>query len=163
MVRLKGTRPMMHATRARDPGCKPDGPSKIVLIIEEPSITRRAMECLFRHCGWTVATATTLEQALTLLEMGPGYIIVDLMLCDGEGETILRAVKNTSPLAWIIATTGGGDRERYEQDDQHSPHALLRKPLNISTICSAVIEREAFASSPRKHKATPAEESLPAG
>ncbi len=120
--------------------------SKSILIIQEDLATRRTLEVLFRHCGWTVATASTVMQGLKLLQREPRYVILDLVLPDGHGELIIRTVKIMNPSVHIIVTTGCNDPSRLTTVDQLAPHALLHKPLDFSKIFSAIAESELLAS-----------------
>ena len=129
--------------------------TKSVLIIEDHSTTRRALEFLFRHCGWSVAGASSIAQGIELLGGDPSHIILDLILSDGEGESIIRAVQDSNPLARIIVTTGCTDPSRLASVDRLVPHALLHKPLDFSKILSAVVDRESLTSPANRYEADP--------
>ncbi len=111
---------------------------KNLLIVEGDSTAQRALAILFRHRGWTVAIASTMEQGLRLIDRKPSYIILDLMLPDDQGESFIRTVKTTNPSVRVIVTTGCSDPSHLATVDQLLPYALLHKPLNFSKLFSVI-------------------------
>lgn len=105
-----------------------------ILIVEDSSIARRAMESLFRMRGWHVASAATVEGAMAELDRQPDCILLDLFLPDGDGEQVLRRVREAGLPSRVIVSTGCHDGARLEALMRLDPVALLHKPLDFSEV-----------------------------
>ncbi len=108
-----------------------------LLIVEDNAVSRRAMETLLRLRGWQVSSAATLAEALTMLDPAPDCIILDLMLPDGCGESVLELVRERNLHSRVIVTTGCHDVARNEAVARLRPHTFLHKPLDFSQVCRA--------------------------
>jgi two-component system KDP operon response regulator KdpE len=64
-----------------------------LLIVEDHHDIRAALRRLLVHRGWQVLEAASIAEGLALLDPPPDCIILDLMLPDGDGETVLRKVR----------------------------------------------------------------------
>ncbi|MHC5539797.1 response regulator [Singulisphaera rosea] len=107
-----------------------------LLIVEDDSISRRAMEALFRRQGWEVSSAKSVSEGLALLEPPPDCVVLDLMLPDGNGETILKRVRDAQLSSRVIVVTGCQDRARLDALAMLKPEAMLRKPLDFVQLCT---------------------------
>jgi CheY-like chemotaxis protein len=108
-----------------------------LLIVEDHRATRSALRDLFKIKGYEVWTASTVAEAVALLEIPPQCLILDLMLPDGEGETVLRKVRANDLTTRVVVCTGSGDQRRLEAIKALSPHLLLRKPVALADLCLA--------------------------
>jgi DNA-binding NarL/FixJ family response regulator len=113
-----------------------------VLIVEDHEVTRTTLARLLRlHLdGWEVLTAATIAEGLALVESEPSCVILDLMLPDGDGEIVLRRVREARLRTRVAVTTGTGDEARLEAVRRLGPEALLRKPVDpreIYEVCAA--------------------------
>lgn len=107
-----------------------------LLIVEDDSVSRRAMETLFRRRGWEVSSAKSVEEALGLLDPPPDCVVLDLMLPDGNGEAILQHVRDARIASRVIIITGCQDRVRLDALAKLKPEGMLRKPLDFLQLCS---------------------------
>lgn len=105
-----------------------------LLIVEDNAVSRRALELLFRKRGWLVSAAPTLTEGLQMLDPAPDCIIIDLMLPDGDGETLIRRVRSEKLQSRVIVTTGCTDPSRLAEVGRLKPEALLRKPFDFTQV-----------------------------
>ena len=70
------------------------GNRRLILIVEDNAVTRRALQALFKSRGWAVSVAETVAEGLAQLDPPPDVIVLDLMLPDGDGEEVLREVRS---------------------------------------------------------------------
>lgn len=108
-----------------------------MLIVEDDPSTLRALGGIFRHKGWEVLTARTIAEGLAVLDSGVEFccLILDLMLPDGDGESILRRVRSERPETNVAVCTGMDDQARLSAVVALQPKALLRKPVPVSKLC----------------------------
>src|SRR4051812_29090418 len=112
-----------------------DQPRHVLLIVEDHDATRRALARLMSLNGWDVRTASTIAEGLALLTTGPDVVILDLMLPDGDGETVLRRVREAKLPTRVAVTTGEGNEARLEAVRRLGADALLRKPIALDELC----------------------------
>jgi len=106
-----------------------------ILLVEDHDTTRRVLARLLSLNGWEVRTAATVAEGLDLLDQGPDCVILDLMLPDGDGETVLRRVRDAGLQTRVVVTSATGDEARLEQVRQMGPAAVLQKPVDVEEIC----------------------------
>ncbi len=117
----------------------------VVLIIEDHDATRTMLAKLLSISldGWQVLTAATIAEGLALLlESEPDCLVLDLMLPDGDGETVLRRIRETKLRTCVAVTTGTGDEARLDAVRWLQPEALLRKPIDpedLFRVCRAAV------------------------
>ncbi len=80
----------------------------------------------------------TVSAGLALLPLNPEAVILDLMLPDGDGLTVLQKVRAEYPTIRVAVTTGVEDRQRLDEIQSLKPDALLRKPLELSDLLRAL-------------------------
>jgi CheY-like chemotaxis protein len=109
-----------------------------ILVVEDDRDLREILGDALRLEGYEVVTAEHGEAALRHLGTGsrPCLILLDLMMPVMDGWTFRREMlKNASlaPIPVVVMTAAGGDRA-----SEIKPDALLRKPLEIDAVLSAV-------------------------
>jgi DNA-binding response OmpR family regulator len=112
----------------------------VLLLVEDHDATRHCLARLLGLKGWTVQTASTVAGGLALLDAEPDCVVLDLMLPDGDGEAVLRRVRDAGLQTRVVVTTATGDEARLEQVRQLGAAAVLRKPVDVeevSRVCEA--------------------------
>src|SRR4051794_36221148 len=111
-----------------------------ILIIEDHGPTRDILRLLFRRKGWEVTAAGTVAEGLSLLEESPkpNCLLLDLDLPDGQGEAILRKVRRDQLPVRVAVCSGTGDPNRLNIVRGLDPDALLRKPIDVGDVCTAL-------------------------
>jgi two-component system chemotaxis response regulator CheY len=109
----------------------------LVLIIEDDFATRYLLNRLVRQSGRRAVGASTVAAGLSLLATEPDCVVLDLDLPDGDGETILRAVRDRFLDCRVVVCSGVGDQERLRRVRSLSPDAVLTKPFLPQDLFSA--------------------------
>lgn len=109
-------------------------PKQRLLVVEDDQASRTVWETVFGQRGWEVILAGTVAEGLVALDPAPDYLILDLHLPDGNGETILRKIREGDLKTRVAVTTGLDDVDRLGQVHDLGPDALLEKPVNVVDV-----------------------------
>ena len=101
-----------------------------VLLIEDYAPTRRAMKQLLELEGYDVDAAATVQEGLAGLDLGPDWMLLDLMLPDGDGEQVLTEVRRRCLPVKVAVLTGVTDRDRLDRVSEMRPDLVLIKPVD---------------------------------
>ena len=86
-----------------------------VLLVEDHADTRTVLGTLLNRCGCRTVTAKNLRDARARLqEMRFDVLISDLNLPDGDGNDLVRELKQTQQIKAIAITGRTSDEERAE-------------------------------------------------
>ena len=118
------------------PTSDPQAPQRAprVLVVEDDPSTADALRRLLGLHGYEVLVAGTVRAALAQLAQRPAYILLDLMLPDGDGARVLEAVRQSALDARVLVITGVGDADRLDRVRRLEPEAMLRKPVDFTQI-----------------------------
>ena len=117
----------------------PDPPRKYrVLVVEDDPATLNALRAVLTHKGWDVRIASTIRAAIQSLTAEVDCMILDLMLPDGHGTTLLRIAREKEFPVRVVVTTGASDPDLLLRGSGHEPAAVLRKPINLSELLRAI-------------------------
>ena len=99
------------------------------------------MRALLQLHGFDVVVATTVATGLAALGGGVGggaggvdYVVLDLMLPDGDGAQILRHLRERNLTIPVCVTTGVNDRARLDAVKRLDPRCLLIKPIDVTQL-----------------------------
>src|SRR4051794_38775315 len=112
-----------------------------MLLVEDHPETRTLLRRILSLCGWNVVEAATVAEGLAQLAFPPDCLLLDLMLPDGGGETILRKVREVRLPTRVVVNTGTKDPAWLDAVSDLKPEAILQKPLDsvgLRTICEGV-------------------------
>ena len=109
-----------------------------VLIVEDDLIVASAMRMLFERRGWSVRMAHKLAEARAALDPPPQWIVLDLMLPDGDGVELLRELSDRSLPSRTIITTGVLEPNHLQAAAAFGPVAILQKPTSFGRILEAM-------------------------
>jgi DNA-binding response OmpR family regulator len=84
--------------------------------------------------GWTVLEADTVLDALRHLDKDIKWVILDLMLLDGDGIAVLERIRNGGLPIKVAVVTAVGDFERLTAVNSLGPEFIMRKPININEL-----------------------------
>jgi two-component system, OmpR family, response regulator len=114
-----------------------------VLLVEDDADSAEALSLLLEYAGIEVATAGTGAAALGALERvrrreteAPDAIIVDLMLPDMSGATLIERMSFGGALPPVVLHSAAPEHVLREAADRMRAAAILRKP----TACDQVVE-----------------------
>ncbi len=105
-----------------------------VLVVEDHQATARAIHVLLSHRGCSVTLSMTVAEALGSLEPPPDWVILDLMLPDGDGLTVLRAIRQSALPTRVAIATGCDQPERLVQAVGLRPDVLMKKPIDFGSL-----------------------------
>ena len=109
----------------------------IIAIIEDDRGTAGALRSIFTRKACEVSVAGTLVEGFALIERPVDYVILDLKLPDGDGIEILRRIKSDEKPVRVVVTTSV-DTARLAEVQALRPHRILRKPLDLVDLLSAI-------------------------
>jgi CheY-like chemotaxis protein len=116
--------------------------SQRILVIEDESGAREALQSLLVEEGYTVATAESGERGLERLhDFHPDTVVCDFYLPDTDGLQILRRVRGSEDgaVTFIIITAGCGGEEA-ENALQREADFFFQKPIDLSRFRSVLQE-----------------------
>ena len=105
-----------------------------LLLVEDDLATSRALRVLLARKGWDVQVAETLAEAFRHLENLPEWLILDLMLPDGDGTSLLKKVRDEKLNVRVAVTTGSIDATRLRKVSELRPDLFLTKPIDIDAL-----------------------------
>jgi DNA-binding response OmpR family regulator len=105
-----------------------------VLVVEDDSESYNALSKILKHIGYDTLGASTLAEAFPLLEQSPRFVVLDLMLPDGNGKELLQHVRQKNLPIKIAITTGTPDKAILDEVGTLEPDALFLKPLNVPRV-----------------------------
>jgi CheY-like chemotaxis protein len=125
--------PLLPAFSDRPPVL--DGPS--VLLIDDVAKIRDSMRGWLQTKGFPVTTVGTLAEGLAALDRRPDFILLDLMLPDGDGIEVLRRVRAENLPSRVIVITGK-DESLLGPVRALGPEAVLTKPIPPAKLLAAL-------------------------
>jgi DNA-binding response OmpR family regulator len=115
-----------------------NSPRKLILIVEDDCWTRTALARILQYKGWDVAVAGTVALGLELvMQSSPDCVILDLLLPDGNGEIILRQVRESKLPTRVVVCTSIFEPGRLEGVRKLQPDALFVKPIDVEEMLLA--------------------------
>ena len=105
-----------------------------LLVVDDDPYTRIAFNAFFTRGGWQVSLAATVAEAMSLLDDDPHYVILDLDLPDGGGESVLEAVRARGRGTQVMVCSGVSDPGRLAEVKRLSPEVLMGKPIDLGTV-----------------------------
>jgi len=105
-----------------------------VLVVEDDPSSRRALVLLLRLKGFQTNVASTIREAIEQLQSNPGCLLLDLMLPDGNGTTVLEYIRDRDLPIRVAVTTGAGNWQAMLESVPGRPDAVFTKPLDFEKL-----------------------------
>jgi two-component system response regulator RegA len=109
-----------------------------LLLIEDDRATFTALRGILALRGWDVTVATTVAEAGAALGDPVDAVVLDLMLPDGDGLSILERIRREGRDVPVVVTTGTVDDARVAAVRRLEPAALLHKPILVADLLKAI-------------------------
>ncbi len=120
------------------------------MVDDEPQILR-ALGTTLRGAGYTVDTASTAGEALTLAAANPPEaVILDLVLPDGNGTDVTRELRTWTEAPVIVLSAVGEEREKIAALDAGADD-YVTKPFSVDELLARL--RAVMRRSPRRARA----------
>src|SRR4051812_10119416 len=107
--------------------------NRSVLIVEDDRAARTAIARLLKRLDFAVSEAATVAEAIDALSNPPAWILLDLMLPDGCGITVLRQVIAKKLATRVCIITGCHSELLAEAHNAGAEHTFL-KPLDVDRL-----------------------------
>lgn len=125
------------------PPAKASEVNKRVLIVDDEEDARRDFCLTLESAGYEVAEAWSVVQAMRmLLSFKPSAVVLDLILPDGHGVEVGRAMRAivTTQRTCVVAVTNSPASLTLVDPASFGARAILLKPLAPETLLSAISE-----------------------
>jgi two-component system, NtrC family, response regulator HydG len=104
------------------------------LLVDDSAATLDALAALVRGAGYTVSTAPTVERARSeLRRQTPDVVMLDLMLPDGSGMSLLDALESIKAPA-VVLITGHASVDTAIEALRRGVTDYLVKPIDIQRL-----------------------------
>ncbi|MEJ7596592.1 MAG: response regulator [Kofleriaceae bacterium] len=111
---------------------------RTALVVEdEPMVLRRLCQLIARQ-GYEVKAASSVAEALVLLEADPDLLVTDLQLLDGSGEDVAIASFTRNPVRPIIVCSGFNAEDLRRDRLRLAPLTFLAKPFTTAELHAAL-------------------------
>lgn len=109
---------------------------RVLMIVEDDPSSRGALASVFSRRGWAICSVGTHAEAMTFLDHGlvPDCLVLDLKLPDGDGEDILRKVRESGLATRVAVCTGMHDENKLESIRAWKPDRLMVKPIDLDEL-----------------------------
>ncbi len=119
-------------------------PDDTLLLVEDTPSLQMLYATVLRKAGHTPVLAATGAEALgKFVEHEPGVVLLDLMLPDTDGLTVMREMLALRPEARIIVITANGSVSNAIEATREGAHDFLVKPLGDIRMIGAVASARA--------------------
>lgn len=113
-----------------------------ILVVDDESAILFALDEYFSACGYEVAVADGLTEAMAQLEQSPyDAVIADLRLTGSggtEGLDIAERVRSHHPSTRVVILTAFGSPEAEREAHRRGVDAFLHKPVPLSELARVV-------------------------
>ena len=117
--------------------------SNTVLIVDDEENTRKLIRFALEKSGYIVFETKTGSEALQFLtDNKPDLIILDIVMPDMDGYTLMKKIKDLPVMRnipVIISSGKSGMQEYFSLDDEkYKPNAFLVKPYKMKDLIETV-------------------------
>jgi len=110
-------------------------------VVEDDRTARRAIASILKLQGYAVCEAPTLADARRLIEppQAHEWILLDLMLPDGNGVELLRDIRSGAlPPTRVCVITGCG-AAMLREVELLAPEQIFAKPLDVDRLLETLL------------------------
>lgn len=124
-----------------------DSPTaEAILVVDDERLIRWMVRQVLAREGYRVVEAADAREALAVFAADPGLaaVLLDLKLPDGDGITVLRAIKASRPECQVIIMTAHGSPEDEQAATAAGAFKFILKPFDQRLMLEWL--REALAA-----------------
>lgn len=108
-------------------------PSGKVLVVEDSPESLQMLGKLFAHHGYQVQAARTATAAIRMLDWSPDFVLLDLMLPDGNGIVVLQRIREMN-LSASVAIITGMQSGSFDVVLPLRPDRIFQKPVDFNAL-----------------------------
>ncbi len=113
-----------------------EGALRLLVVDDDPAL-RRSLERVLTQNGYDVSGAETAQDARAQLEAQAfAVVLLDLVLPDADGLSLLRELKATQPEAEVLVVTAHGSIESAVEAMRWGAYDYLTKPFHSEELLS---------------------------
>lgn len=106
-----------------------------VLVVEDEHYLNMALCRLFESWGFLAIGTMTVANAIDRLSLAFDLVVLDLLLPDGDGVEVLRAIRDRGIVTPVVVSTGVSPGDpMLEQVREQKPTLLLVKPMCLGPL-----------------------------
>ena len=110
-----------------------------VLVVEDTSSLQMIYRSILTKAGYGVLGAATANDALALFRQhSPTIVLLDLVLPDRDGLSVMRDILASHPQTMIIAITANGSINKAVEAVRDGAYDFLVKPVDEARLVAAV-------------------------
>jgi two-component system chemotaxis response regulator CheY len=113
-----------------------------ILLVDDDALLREALHKTLVRAGYEVEDASGGTEALKMFRRQPhDLVITDIVMVDGEGLDMIRALRKLDPHVKIIAMSGGGlgkSGDYLDLADKFGATMVLAKPFSGEKVLEVV-------------------------
>lgn len=126
--------------------------NKRILLVDDEQELLHMIESILSEAGFCkIATAETVKEALALAEhFQPELAILDIMLPDGDGFTLLEQLKHKGEYPILFLTARGEDEDKYRGFELGADDYIVKPflPKELLFRVTAILRRSYKADDP---------------
>jgi CheY-like chemotaxis protein len=104
-----------------------------ILLVEDDPNTASTMVRLLRK-GWDVVHVATVKEALTRVKEPYNWVLLDLILPDGPGSSVLYKIRKDRIRVRVVVISGLSDGPTFQEITDLQPNFLLQKPIDADKL-----------------------------
>ena len=109
-----------------------------LLIVDDERLVRWSLRERFTRDGYTVLEADTAAAAIEQATNGVDLVLLDYRLPDGNGLSVLKRIKESTPDTPVILMTAFSTVENAVEAIKHGAYDYLNKPFNLDDVAATV-------------------------
>ena len=109
-----------------------------LLIVDDEPLVRWSLRERFVRDSYTVLEAASAAEALEQATSNVDLVLLDYRLPDGDGLSVLRRIKETTPDTLVILMTAFSTVENAVEAIKHGAYHYLNKPFNLDDVAATV-------------------------
>ncbi len=139
---------------------KPANVPRLLLVEDTPSL-QMLYRTVLTKAGYPPVCASSAAEALeTFARIRPAIVLLDLMLPDQDGLSVMTEILAQAPETRVIVITANGSVNKAVEATRKGAHDFLVKPLGdirlVGAVASAVADYRNATQSPRAQSASSA-------
>lgn len=125
---------------------------KRILLVDDETELLHMVEAILKKDGYTqIRTAGSVSEAWTLYEeWKPEFAVLDVMLPDGDGFSLLSRIREKSDIPVLFLTARGEDEDRFKGWDMGADDYIVKPfmPRELTSRLLAILRRSYKSKNP---------------